>query len=783
MGRWHVRALLALLAGANGYSIERDLACEALWPDSRPAAARNRLYHTVLLLRRSLDEAVTAEPEWVCVAEGRVRLLADIRSDAAEVRRLAEQRDPARAQDWLAHRTEKLAQFAPWLPESAPVNTCRREIEAAWLEVLNTAVEHNGLNDDTPARRRSLEHLIAMAPAAESAHRALMELDLRAGRAHQVLRRFANCVRAMAEQLGLRPSTGTSDIAAQARSLLSGAVVHCPTQAVRPIMGREPLLRDLRATLLKPAGALVTLTGPGGVGKSRLALEAGRRLAGAFPGGVLWANLRPLAADADPAPAVAAQLGIHPAERVPALKALAQALGERRTLLVLDGADNHRAFVVRLHTLVPACRPVWLLLTALRPLGIDTEHVVTVPPLPLPAPDAGLGEMRSNSAIQLLLSLAPSETPRSDAGLRDLVRLVHQLDGLPLAIEQAAQQLAYNTPAELCSQLEDASPPHHATTEQDRRVPLCSALDRTVAALSPAAAALYGVASVFPDSFDATELTAVAHDLPIVSNVGAALAELERSGLVAHLTQDAQTVPRWRMLHSARRHAQSSAAYGALRSHAVMMLVQGVAEGVVALVSRSWPTQQEQVTVLLDNQRERIDLALERGERIGAPWFTALVESLLGYWELRGEARYGIHWCRVALAAAEALPDTKRQRVEARLHIGLVGLLLVEGDVDAARSRAQCALADARRVGDATMIADAACAYARACLEAADLAGARHGTAAGLVHARRLTDATCRRLTAVSSMSIALAGWPVIEGVKRPSLADLPPQPQLLSFP
>ncbi len=209
-----------------------------------------------------------------------------------------------------------------------------------------------------------------------------------------------------------------------------------------PLLGREAELQTL-ATLLDEH-RLVTLTGPGGVGKTRLALAAARARVETAPGDIGWVDLAALDTIDGVAPAIAHAAGLALGRGEPAL-ALRHALAARRLLLVLDNAEHLAGALAEwLAGLMEAAPGLRLLVTSQVPLHLRGEQVLALDPLELPAPGASLAAARSCAAMQLLERRARAVDRRfvvDETTLAPLVALCRRLEGLPLALEMAAARL------------------------------------------------------------------------------------------------------------------------------------------------------------------------------------------------------------------------------------------------------------------------------------------------------------------------------------------------------
>ena len=786
-----VRALLAYLAVEGDRPHERKLLSALLWPDEPPAKGLLNLRQALYRLDQALLPAALPVPFTQTTRQTVQRTPA--LGLTLDTHRLSSLISAAQT-----HRHRRLTVCGPCLAALREAVTLYRgdflagfsasapfdEWLLAWRERLRTQVvwaldvlaAHHAERGAWAAAETHLRRWLELEPWREEAHRRLMLALASAGQRSAALAQYEQCRRMLARDLDTTPETATNTLVARLRVGTLDAWFAPPYEvpAVEtPLMGRSAALAAVAAQVAAPLGRLLTLTGPGGCGKTRLALAAAAAERGAFVDGVFFVSLVPVTDEAGLLAAIAERLGIPlTGSHNVTVTSLVTFLKAREILLVLDNFEPLLAHAPLLSALRDAAPNLRLLVTSRVPLQLLDEIVLPVGGLE-PATVTATPEPEADPAVQLFIHaarrVAPTFTP-NPAELQTISAIGQILDRLPLALMLAAGLVPQLDPAAilalvradldaLASDLRDLPERHRS---------IRNLFESSWRLLPAEQQRLLAHTALFAASFSRTAAVVVATDGPPGNAVRDLLVARRLTALTDHALLQ-QVGPDRYALHplvhqfAAEHHALLPAAEQAAsraRHRAYFLgLVAQHGEAIVGLAGRT-------AVETLRAELADIHLAWQNASAVGDVALmsaaTQGLRDLVLIGELQATSSFSfapaIAQMRARTAAAPA--DQPARQLLVRLLIAHAETSYLRGDYATVISTAQAAMALARTLGQAELEGEAHFAWGKGLRRQ----GAMQAAQAQLAQVARLLR-TCpdspalRRLRSDLHRYLGLGAW------------------------
>jgi predicted ATPase/DNA-binding SARP family transcriptional activator len=727
---WRLRkakTLVKLLALADGHRLHRDALVAVLWPERDAARAANNLHQALYIARRVLGEASGAlcclRDDVVWLSEGAMPWL-DTEAFNAAARRGRQTRDPQDYQTAVElYRGELLPEdrFEDWA--EGPRETFRERhlgLLVEYAEVLSERGEHTQVVDVASA-------VTAADPFHEGAHRTLMRALAASGRRYEALAAFDRLREALAEEYAADPEPATRRLY---RDLLTADDAPADATAVA-VSAQRDAIQALRATparsmdglrleqtsfvgrrrelaeIVQALGRtrLLTLTGPGGAGKTRLAYEAAARLASSYPDGVQAVELASLSRPELVPQAVASVLDVPLPETGTAEVALARQLAERRLLLVLDNCEHLLDACARLAAaLLHACPDVVVLATSREPLRVGGEVTWRTPSLVLPdlRDLPSLDRLAELESVRLFVERARDAAPGFVLDERTapaVAEICVRLDGMPLALELAAARSSALAPAQLAARLDDALKVlgRGSRAAVTRQQTLHATLAWSHDLLDEQERILFRRLAVFAGSMslEAVEQVCGGDGLDVVD----LLSRLVDKSLVQ--ADHAEGTVRYRLLETIRQFADqrlrdAGERAAQVRAHRDFYVAFATAHDPERAVGVINDTPQA-----LDVEHDNLRAALSSGLADDPAVALQLAVSLWRFWLARGHFAEGSRWLEATLAAAP-----QRTPLRARALLAAVAMSVRRGALSAAvRDRAIEAAMIMREAADDQVLA------------------------------------------------------------------------------
>ncbi|GAA4616295.1 BTAD domain-containing putative transcriptional regulator [Actinoallomurus liliacearum] len=676
-----LRGLLVRLALAGGRAVDPDVLVDAIWAEDPPAGPAHALQALVSRLRRTLGSAGD-----VAQVAGGYRLAVDAADvDALRFEQLAAAgRDRLRAGDPNAAAAVLGEAVALWgdRPGAEPTavaavaSAAATRLAHASVEVVAdlAAAELSLGRADAAAAR--LTALLAEHPVHERAAALLMDALAAQGRQAEALALYERVRENLADVLGTDPGAALRErhlrlLRAERPAPTADLARTRPGNLPAPLTGFIGRDDDLaRIDTLLAAGRLVTVLGPGGAGKTRLAVEAARRHH-EYRDGAWMIDLASVTEPAKVGAAVLAGIGLRGGAMFEArmrvegdeLDILVDRLGGWESLLLVDNCEHLIDAVAHLvAALLSRCPGLRVLATSREPLAVDGEALVPLGPLALPGPDDGVEQARQAASVRLFTERAAAVRPGFDVDettLPEVRRVVRGLDGMPLALELAAARLRTLSLPELADGLSDRF--RLLTTGSRTALPRHRTLRAVIAwsweLLSEDERTVAERVSILPGGVTPASAAAVC--------AGTAVPAAEIPDLLAGLVDRSllQLAPdpgRYRMLETLREYGTDRLAetgdLGTVRDLAADYFAELMARYDLRLRGPGQPAAIRVISAEYDNALAALRRRCDTGAASGA---VTLALDLTWYWQMFGRHSDAAYWLGEALAVpgGEPTPD------------------------------------------------------------------------------------------------------------------------------
>jgi predicted ATPase/DNA-binding SARP family transcriptional activator len=715
------QSLFAYLILSAGTSHRREKLAGLFWPESLEETARDNLRHALWRVRKTLESGSSTRFLHADDLTIKFESSSDYWLDVAELEKVGENASadeliavlsqyqgellPGFYDEWVMLEREHLASI--FEHHMARLMSLLQE-EKRWLDILEWG-----------------ERWIKLGQKPEPAYRGLMTAHAAKGDMSKVAATYQRCAKSLKEY-GVEPSEQTralyERLKAGKENLETGPTVPVKEKRkelpitnlpvpITSFIGREKEIDEIIRLLGRHR--LVTLTGPGGVGKTRLAIQSSNELLGEFKDGLWWVELAPLMDEALLPQAVAQVLGVRESPNQPLTELLKSFLRQKQLLLVLDNCEHLIAGCAQLaEGILSACPKLKVLATSREALGLTGEEVWSVPILSLPSLQRmSLSDLLMQyEGIRLFVeraSAALSDFTLTERNASSVTQVCQRLDGMPLAIELAAARVRMMSVGEIAKHLDDRFNLLTAgsRTALPRHQTLRAAIDWSYDLLSQPEQIFFNRLSVFAGGLTLEAAEEVAAGGSVTkSQVLDLLGQLINKSLVIveMRSEDDDFESRFGMLETIREYAREKLD----ESGETEQIRQRHRDFFIVLAEQAEPELRRTGQMVwldrlegeYDNLRSAWDCAIESDAKLAS----RLASALLDFWMMRGNPSEGREWL------AQLLPQTAQWRQTA----GRARVLSVAGrlsyfhrDIVSARQLLEEALAIAKALGDKKQMA------------------------------------------------------------------------------
>ncbi|MBI3661211.1 tetratricopeptide repeat protein [Candidatus Acetothermia bacterium] len=726
--RQKTQALLELLASERGRCFTPDQLIEMLFLELDPTKAINNVQKRVSELRRMLEPDLTKGTQSQFVLQTKSRMQGYYFSKtvlcSVDIEEFQQHLDAAQlaeqAECWMKaiesyQRAIELYQgdfLSDDLYEEWTITPRERWCEKYLLALAHLAECHAHLGQ-LPQAIRCCERVLERDPLNESIYRQKMLYHCHAGEYPKAIVTYQVCVEKLSKQLKVEPTRETHQLHEQILKheipTLLHAIPNNLPKSWTSFIGRTREMAEIKQLLTGGVQGhtplrLLTLTGVGGCGKSRLALEVSTDLLEHYIDGIWLVELASIFDSNLVLQAVASTLGAREQAAQPLLATISDYLHAKQLLLVLDNCEHLVDTCAQLvRALLKTCPKLQILATSREPLGIIGETVWSVPSLttPVPKPALNLKILMQFESVRLFIERArASEThfELTEENAFAVTQVCHQLDGIPLAIELAATRVRALPIEEIAERLNDrfqllvggnrAALARHQTLQ--------ATMDWSYQLLSEQEQALLRRLSVFSGgwTFEVAEKVC-ADEVVKPHEVLALMTHLVDKSLVVMEEKDEEG--RYRLLETVRQYGHEkllkSGEAEFIRNHHLDFCLRFAEEAEPKLQGAEQKIWLNRLEVEHDNLRAALAWSLEGNNKVEAG--LQLAGVLWRFWEVRGHFTEGRRWLEEALTKTPA-----RTMARAKALKGAGNLAIDQGDYTAARSLYQESLIIQRELGD-----------------------------------------------------------------------------------